>query len=283
MFRITKRIFKSDFWYFFFKQKKSILGFSIIIILCFAALCAPWIAPNDPLEVNIANKLQHPNAQYWLGTDNLGRCVVSRLIFGTRNSLFYSVIVLIITLGIGIPIGMVSGYIGGKVDLVMMRIIDLVLALPSFMVALAIAGVLGPSTKNMLLAMCMVWWSGYARFFRGLTIQMKESDYIMAAISGGCSHIQIIFRHLLKNMIPPIIILATLEIGSIILAIATFSFIGLGIQPPIPEWGIMLSDSKDYLQSYPQLMFYPGIVIVVTVMSFNLLGRGMRNAMQTTK
>lgn len=285
MSKISKRkqIFKSDFIWLFFKSKKSIFGFSIIVFLCFVALFAPWIAPNDPLDINIANKLQQPNAQYLLGTDNLGRCVMSRLIWGTRNSLLYSMIVLIITLGIGLSVGMISGYIGGKVDLVIMRIIDIVLALPSFMVTLAISGVLGPSEKNMLIAMCAVWWSGYARFVRGLTIQIKESDYIMAAISSGCSHTQIIFKYLLRNMIPSITILATLEIGSIILSIATFSFIGLGVQPPIPEWGIMISDSKDYLQSYPELVFYPGIVIVMTVMSFNFLGRGMKNAIKATK
>lgn len=265
------------------RHKKIIIGLGIISILFFIAIFAPYIAPHDPLEVDITNKLRPPSKEYLLGTDNLGRCIISRLIYGTRNSLYYSLSVLIISLSVGIPIGIISGYIGGKTDAVIMRIIDMFLALPSFMVALAISGVLGASSQNMVLAMSLVWWSSYARFARTLSQQIKQSNYIMAAIAGGCSHSQIIFRHILKNMMPEIIVLATLELGSIILSITTFSFIGLGVQPPTPEWGIMLSDSKASIQSYPNLMIYPALAIIVTVMSFNILGRGLKHELQKSR
>ncbi len=184
-----------------------------------------------------------------------------------------------ITLLVGVPIGLISGYVGGKTDLFFMRVIDIFMAMPSFIVALAIAGTLGASGKNLVLSMSFVYWAGYARLSRALTIQVKEQNYMMALKAGGCGHTRIIFRHVLRNIAPSIIALATMEIGTIILAIAGFSFIGLGVQPPTPEWGIMLSDSKNFIQTFPQLMIYPGIVIVIVVMAFNLLGEGMKNGM----
>ena len=164
-----------------------------------------------------------------------------------------------------------------------MRVIDIFMAMPSFIVALAIAGTLGASGKNLVLSMSFVYWAGYARLSRALTIQVKEQNYMMALKAGGCGHTRIIFRHVLRNIAPSIIALATMEIGTIILAIAGFSFIGLGVQPPTPEWGIMLSDSKNFIQTFPQLMIYPGIVIVIVVMAFNLLGEGMKMEWQENK
>jgi peptide/nickel transport system permease protein len=172
---------------------------------------------------------------------------------------------------------MLSGYIGGAVDQLFMRVIDLFMAMPSFIVALAIAGTLGASGKNLVLAMSCVYWASYARLSRALTIQMKEQNFVMALKAGGCTNTRILFAHILKNIAPSIIALATMEFGSVILSIAGFSFIGLGVQAPTPEWGIMLSDSKNYIQTYPQLMMYPGIAIVIVVMAFNLLGDGIKH------
>lgn len=268
---------KQNRWRKMLDQFQIKIGLTIVGIFVVIAILAPIIAPNDPFLVDVARKLEGPSATYWLGTDQLGRCIVSRLIWGTRNSLMYSTVVLFITLLVGVPIGLISGYVGGKVDLFIMRVIDIFMAMPSFIVALAIAGTLGANGKNLVLAMSFVYWAGYARLVRSLTMQVKEQNYMMALKAGGCKQGQIIFKHILRNIAPSIIALAAMEIGSIILAIAGFSFIGLGVQPPTPEWGIMLSDSKNYIQTFPQLMVYPGIVIVIVVMAFNLLGEGMKN------
>ena len=266
-------------WSALMSQTRSKIGLAIVLLFVAAAVFAPLIAPNDPLLVDVSHKLEGPSSTYCLGTDQLGRCIASRLLWGGRNSLLYGAIVLVITLLVGVPIGLISGYVGGKTDLFFMRVIDIFMAMPSFIVALAIAGTLGASGKNLVLSMSFVYWAGYARLSRALTIQVKEQNYMMALKAGGCGHTRIIFRHVLRNIAPSIIALATMEIGTIILAIAGFSFIGLGVQPPTPEWGIMLSDSKNFIQTFPQLMIYPGIVIVIVVMAFNLLGEGMKNGM----
>ncbi|MCH1983421.1 ABC transporter permease subunit [Ruminococcus sp. OA3] len=266
-------------WKQIFQQGKTKVGLIIVLLFIIAAVFAPVLAPNNPLLVDVAHKLEGPSRSYLLGTDQLGRCILSRLIWGSRYSLLYSGIVLLLTLLIGVPIGLISGYVGGKLDLFIMRIIDIFMAMPSFIVALAIAGTLGASGRNLVIAMSCVYWAAYARLTRALTMQLKEQNYMLALKAGGCSHGQIIFKHVLKNISPSIIALATIEIGSIILAIAGFSFIGLGVQPPVLEWGIMLSDSQNFIQTYPRLMMYPGIVIVIVVMAFNLLGDGMKNGM----
>ena len=253
-------------WSALMSQTRSKIGLAIVLLFVAAAVFAPLIAPNDPLLVDVSHKLEGPSSTYWLGTDQLGRCIASRLLWGGRNSLLYGAIVLVITLLVGVPIGLISGYVGGKTDLFVMRVIDIFMAMPSFIVALAIAGTLGASGKNLVLSMSFVYWAGYARLSRALTIQVKEQNYMMALKAGGCGHTRIIFRHVLRNIAPSIIALATMEIGTIILAIAGFSFIGLGVQPPTPEWGIMISDSKNFIQTFPQLMIYPGIVIVIVVM-----------------
>jgi peptide/nickel transport system permease protein len=261
-------------------QKAAVFGFVIVASIIIIAITASVIAPNDPLKVNMSMRLKGLSSLYWLGTDNLGRCIASRLIWGARMSLIYSMCVLGLMMAIGIPIGLLSGYAGGRIDTFIMRIIDIFLSLPTFLMALAIAGMLEPSVKNMIIAMASVWWAPYARIIRGMAMQTKQQDFMLAAKAAACTHTQIIFRHILRNIAPPIIVMATLEIGSIILAIASFSFIGLGAQPPTPEWGIMLSDSKEFMQTQPQLMVYPGIAIIVTVMAFNLLGEGLKNAIQ---
>lgn len=254
-----------------------VIGFLIVAGIIFLTIFASKIAPHSPLEVNISQKFTEPNDTYWLGTDNLGRCVASRIIYGTRYSLVYSVYILVVTISLGVVIGIVSAYIGGKFDNLVMRVIDVLLAFPSFMVALAVVGVLGTGIKNVAIAMSLFWWTSYARLFRGIALEIKEKDFIEVAKAAGCTHIQIIFRHILSNMFTQVIVVSTLEIGSIILALAGFSFIGLGIQPPLPEWGVMLSDSREFIQTYPRLMYYPGIAIMITVMGFNLLGEGLKD------
>ena len=196
---------------------------------------------------------------------------------GQRYSLSYSFTVLLITVCVGVPIGLFAGYVGGKIDSIIMRIIDVFMAMPVFIVALAIAGTVGASGAHLILSLSVVSWAEYARLARALTLQEKNKNYMTALKAGGCGHARIIFRHVLRNILPSVIALATMEIGSIILSIAGFSFIGLGVQAPTPEWGIMLSDSRSYIQTYPRLMFYPGILIMIIVLAFNYLGEGIQN------
>jgi ABC-type dipeptide/oligopeptide/nickel transport systems, permease components len=259
------------------KDRRTAIGFILILLIGIISIGAPFFAPNDPLAINMQMKLSGPSVLYPLGTDNLGRCNLSRLIWGARASLTYVLCVLSMMMFLGITIGLISGYIGGKVDHYFMAFTNIFMAFPSVVLALAIAGILGPSIKNLIIAMSCVWWAPYARLIRGMVMEVKEKEFVMVAYSMGCTHGQVLYRHILKNILAPILVLATLEVGGIIISLAAYSFIGLGEQPPTPEWGVMLFDAKKYLQSEPQLFLYPGIAIVLTVLAFNLFGEGLKD------
>ena len=261
------------------RQRKTQIGLAIAILFVLVAIFAPLIAPNNPTLVDVTVKLQNPSLKYPFGTDQLGRCVFSRIVCGSRYSLFYSFTVLAITLIVGIPVGMIAGYVGGKWDTAIMRVIDIFLAMPSFIIVLAIAGSFGTSGRNLILAMSMSYWANYARVSRALTLKIKGESYFQALKAGGLSNVRIIFKHVLRNIMPSIIALATVEIGSIILSIAGYSFIGLGVQAPNPEWGIMLSESKPFIQTFPQLMMYPGLTIMLIVFGVNMLGEGVQDGL----
>ena len=261
------------------RQRKTQIGLAIAILFVLVAIFAPLIAPNNPTLVDVTVKLQNPSLKYPFGTDQLGRCVFSRIVCGSRYSLFYSFTVLAITLIVGLPIGMIAGYVGGKWDTAIMRVIDIFLAMPSFIIVLAIAGSFGTSGRNLILAMSMSYWANYARVSRALTLKIKGESYFQALKAGGLSNVRIIFKHVLRNIMPSIIALATVEIGSIILSIAGYSFIGLGVQAPNPEWGIMLSESKPFIQTFPQLMMYPGLTIMLIVFGVNMLGEGVQDGL----
>lgn len=262
-----------------FQQNKTRIGLGIVILFMCLAVLAPILAPHDPTLVDVSLKLKNPSWVYPLGTDQLGRCVLSRLLWGSRLSLMYSLTVLAFTLIIGIPIGILSGYLGKRWDTALMRVTDIFLALPSFIVILAIAGTLGPNGKNLVLAMSLSYWAHYARVSRALTLKIKGESYFQALKAGGLSNTRIIIKHILRNIMPSIIALATVELGSIILAIAGYSFIGMGVQPPNPEWGIMLNDSRPFIQTFPQLMLYPGITIMLIVFGVNILGEGIQDGL----
>ena len=261
------------------RQRKTQIGLAIAILFILVAIFAPLIAPNNPTLVDVTVKLQNPSFKYPFGTDQLGRCVFSRIVCGSRYSLFYSFTVLAITLIVGLPIGMIAGYVGGKWDTAIMRVIDIFLAMPSFIIVLAIAGSFGTSGRNLILAMSMSYWANYARVSRALTLKIKGESYFQALKAGGLSNVRIIFKHVLRNIMPSIIALATVEIGSIILSIAGYSFRGLGVQAPNPEWGIMLSESKPFIQTFPQLMMYPGLTIMLIVFGVNMLGEGVQDGL----
>ena len=261
------------------RQRKTQIGLAIAILFILVAIFAPLIAPNNPTLVDVTVKLQNPSLKYPFGTDQLGRCVFSRIVCGSRYSLFYSFTVLAITLIVGLPVGMIAGYVGGKWDTAIMRVIDIFLAMPSFIIVLAIAGSFGTSGRNLILAMSMSYWANYARVSRALTLKIKGESYFQALKAGGLSNVRIIFKYVLRNIMPSIIALATVEIGSIILSIAGYSFIGLGVKPPTPEWGIMLSESKPFIQTFPQLMMYPGLTIMLIVFGVNMLGEGVQDGL----
>jgi peptide/nickel transport system permease protein len=237
----------------------------------------PFLVPNDPYTANMAERLLPPNTTYPLGTDHMGRCIFSRLVMGARATLGITALVIATVILIGIPIGLVSGYIGGRLDTFIMRIADGLLALPEFILAIAIAGFLGPSLINLMISVILVKWISYTRVVRGIVLSEREKEYVLAAKVGGSSTWKIIIRHLLPQILSPIMILAALDVGKVILIISSLSYLGLGAQPPAPEWGAMLNDGRPYFQTLPQLMIYPGLAIFFVVLSCNLIAEGLRD------
>jgi peptide/nickel transport system permease protein/nickel transport system permease protein len=259
--------------------KRSLVAFALLIILLniLLAVFAPVIAPHDPNDVSLERKLMIANNSYPLGTDHLGRCILSRLIYGARVSLGAAFAVMSVTLAISTVVGAISGYAGGRVDDLFMRICDIFLAFPSLILALALVGVMGPGLGNVVLAMALSQWAWYARMIRGMVLSLKERNYVLAAKVAGTGQAAILAKHILPNILPQIAVLATLDIGWVILHIAGMSFLGLGIQPPTPEWGAMINDGRQFLRGYPSLMAYPGFMILSVVMAFNLLGDALRD------
>ena len=261
------------------KNKMAIIGLTIIISLAFIAFFAPFIAPHDPIEQNLDKRLLTPCREYPMGTDDLGRCLLSRIIYGARVSLKLGVIVVGIITVIGVTLGLISGYYGGIVDEIIMRLVDVVLAFPGIILALAIAGALGPGLFNVMLALAMVGWTGLARVVRGSVLSVKQKEFVESARALGCSDLHIMTRHILPNVMAPVIVLATLDMAFIILAAAGLSFLGLGAQPPTPEWGSMLNNGRAFMRTAPHLTTFPGLAIMVAVLAFNFLGDGLRDAL----
>ncbi len=261
------------------KNKIAIVGLIIIISLVFIAIFAPFIAPHDPIEQNLEKRLLPPCREYQMGTDDLGRCLLSRIIYGARVSLQLGVIVVGIITVIGVTLGLISGYYGGIVDEIIMRLVDVVLAFPGIILALAVAGALGPGLFNVMLALAMVGWTGLARVVRGSVLSVKEKEFVESARALGCSDLHIMTRHILPNVMAPVIVLATLDMAFIILAAAGLSFLGLGAQPPTPEWGSMLNNGRAFMRTAPHLTTFPGLAIMVAVLAFNFLGDGLRDAL----
>ncbi len=243
-----------------------------VLVFIAIAIFSPWITPYDPVVQDYSVTLEGPSAAHWLGTDYLGRDMLSRLISGVRVSLFAMSIVLIAALFIGVIIGSFAGYVGGKIELVLISIIDIVLSLPSLIFALAIIGVIGPGYWSMIMALTMAWWANYARMSRAVVISELHQPYIEAARVMGSGHLHIFFRHILPHVLSLVIVYASADAGALVLAIATLSFLGLGVEPPTPEWGQMLVDGMSYLEEYPRLVILPGIALTLVVVSFNLLG-----------
>jgi len=263
----------------FLRDPMSLAGLVIIILVFFLTMASPLLAPHDPLPVSLPERLQPAGEDYPLGTDPLGRCLLSRLLFGGRMTLQYSLSVLAIILLIGIPVGLAAGYLGGLLDSILMRVADIVLAFPNLVLALVVTGILGPGLINIMIALALVSWVQYARVVRGMVLSLKEKEFVLAARAAGTPPAGIIWQHLLPNVLPPVAVMATLNLGILVLSISTLSFLGLGAQPPLPEWGAMINEARNYIVSEPHLMLYPGTAIAVTVLGFNLLGDGLRDVL----
>ncbi len=266
------------FWRRARRLRNLAIGGSLVGLVVLAAILAPWIAPFDPVrDADLNDYLRPPGAPFLLGTDTFGRDVLSRIVYGARISLGVGMVVQASALILGVTLGLLSGFYGGRVDHLIMRLAEVVFAFPGLLFAIAIMAVIGPSLYNVFLALGLVSWTSLARVVRGQVLSIREQEYVEAARGLGASNTRIILRHILPNIVSPVIILVTLGLGGAILAEASLSFLGLGAQPPTPSWGSMLSTGRDYLLQAPWLSVYPGMAIFLTVMGFNLLGDGMRD------
>lgn len=257
-------------------SKAWIVSLSILLILA-AITVVPLLAPQDPYRIQMGNRLQSISATHWLGTDHLGRDVLSRVIAGLRTTVGTSLLILAVSLVVGVPLGLLSGFIGGWMDRVFKRVVDAFMTLPDYIFAIVLSGLLGPGLVNLIFAVTAVKWVGYARLVRSTILAEKQKDYISLSILAGTSSLRIVMRHILPHAIGNVLVLATLDIGKIILMIASLSFLGLGPQPPIPEWGTMLNEGRAYFQMAPHLMLVPGIAVVLTVLLANVLGDKLRD------
>ena len=264
-------------WTALVREPGTALGLLLVSSLLLAGLLAPWLPLDDPTKISLPDRLLPPSAGHLLGTDHLGRDTFSRIIHGARMTLLAAAITLALSMTIALTVGILSGYYGGWPDTALMGVVDLLLAFPSLILAVAVAGALGPGLFNVLLAAGAVWWVGHARIIRGVTLGARQMEYVTAARAAGAGNIRIILRHISPNIIGPIVVIASLDVGWIILGIAGLNFLGLGAQPPTPEWGAMLNDARPHLQTAPRLLLLPGAAIFVAVLGFNLLGDGLRD------
>lgn len=264
------------------RDRSALVGLVIVAIFVVMAIAAPLVAGSDPLEQDVANRYAPISAAHLLGTDNLGRDEFARIVYGARASLFTTIAIGLVILITGVAIGTVSGLLGGFVDGLLMRIVDVLLAFPPLLLALAVTGMLGPGLFNLALALVLVYWVEYARVVRGLVLATKERAFVESARAIGLSRTRIALKHVIPNVVSPVIVLATLRTGQLLLTLAGLSFLGLGIQPPTPEWGSMLSEGQSYLASAPQLMIYPGLAITLVALGFNLVGDGLRDVLDPT-
>jgi len=266
-------------WRRLLKSRIGIAGLAIIIILLVIAIFAPFLAPYDPFEQDILARYDSPSSKHLLGTDEMGRDILSRIIFGSRISLQVGLISVALALVLGVSAGVLAGFYGGKIDMAIMRFMDIMLAFPSILLAIGIVAILGPRLQNAMLAIGIINVPRFARIVRSSVLSIKETEYISAARALGAGDLRIIFKHLLPNAMAPLIVQTTLSIATAILEAAALSFLGLGAQPPSPEWGAMLSDARSSLQKAPWVATFPGLAIVFGVLGFNLLGDGLRDAL----
>lgn len=260
-------------------NKLASVSLVVIMVICLCAIFAPFVAPHDPSEQNYANAQANPSFTHPLGTDELGRDVLSRIIFGTRISLVIGLVPTCISMTIGIVLGLMAGFLGKKVDFVIMRLADIMLAFPSLLLAMVVMYTLGASLLNIFIALSVVSWAGTARVVRSQTLALKEKEFVEAARSIGVKNSTIMFRHIFPNCLPSLIVLFTMNIPASILSESSLSFLGIGAQPPASSWGLMVVQGKQWLFSQPWIAISPGVAILIIVLAFNFLGDGLRDAL----
>ncbi|MDQ7842201.1 MAG: ABC transporter permease [Armatimonadota bacterium] len=262
------------------RHRLAMAGLGMIALIVLLALFAPYVSPADPLAIDYAHPAAPPGAPgHLLGTDAVGRDILARLIYGTRISLQVGVVAVGIAASLGTVVGLTAGYYGGVVDNILMRTVDVFLAFPVIVLAIAIIAVLGPSLVNVMIALGLVAWTTYARVVRGQVLVLRELDFVQAARALGTGDVRILLRHILPNVVAPIIVLATVGMAAAIIAEAALSFLGLGVQPPTPSWGTMLNEGRAFLRTAPHISTLPGLAIMLTVLGFNFLGDGLRDAL----
>lgn len=258
--------------YFLKRNPLATLGLILLIMIILCCLCAPLITPYSPTKISIREQLVAPNTEHYFGTDQLGRDIFSRILYGGRNTVFIGFVVIIIAFVIGVTIGIYSGFVGGWVDNLIMRIIDAILSFPTLVLAIAFAAVLGPNLQNAMIAVTITMIPQFARISRGLALTIRNQLYIESAVSIGATTWQILWRHVLPNSLSSLFVQASLNFGSAILQTASLGFLGLGAQPPLPEWGVDVSGASQYIRESPWVALFPGFAILLTVLAFNLIG-----------
>lgn len=266
-------------YYFYRKSVSAMAGLVIIVALVFAAILAPWTSPYDPLDVDLPSRLMAPSFQHFFGTDSAGRDIFSRVLFGARTSLVAAIGIVLLAASIGTLFGLASGYVGGRFDLLIMRVTDVFLAFPTFLLAILLAATLGPGMSTLLISVAVPLWPEYARLVRGSTLSERNKEFIEAAVASGENSVSILFRQILPNVLSPLLVKGTIDIGSSVLWAAGLSFLGLGIQPPMPEWGNMVSAGRSYLATKIWVAGFPGLAILLATLAFNLAGDGFRDAL----
>lgn len=274
--RIKAQAFAGD-------NKLFVFGMVLLSMTILLAVFAPWIAPYEPNKIAFSQKLLAPGWEHWMGTDEFGRDILSRVLYGARTSLIIGVTVTLIAMLIGVPLGLVSGYFGGRVDTVLMRFSDVFLAFPPLLLPIAITAALGSGLTNAMLALAVSWSPWYARIMRGAVVRVRSETYIQAARSMGVSHARILLRHVLPNATTPVIVQGSMDFGYTILAAASLSFIGLGAKPPMIEWGLMAASSRSQFLESPWTVLFPGLAIFLLVLAVNLVGDGLRDVLDPKK
>ena len=260
-------------------NRVALVGFAFVVVLVVVAVFLPWISPHDPYRVALDEQFLPPSLTFWLGTDNFGRDVLTRILYGARISLLVGTVPSLISLVIGAALGILSGYMGGKTDAVIMRVADMMIAFPSLLLAMVVMYTLGPNLLNIFLALALVGWASVARVVRSQTLALKGKEFIEAARANGTSRLTIMMKHIFPNVIPSLIVLFSLSIPDAIMWESSLSFLGVGVQPPEASWGLLVAKGREYLLQAPIVAIAPGVAILLTVLAFNFIGDGLRDAL----
>jgi peptide/nickel transport system permease protein len=263
----------------FLRNKLALLGLVVVFLVVMTSLAASIVAPFDPLKLSLSSRIKAPSEQHLFGTDHFGRDILSRVLFGGRASLYVGVLSVAVAAGIGIVLGAVGGYFGGRIDYVIVLLMDALISFPSVLLAIGLMAVMGPGVKNIIIALALVGIPTYGRVVRGAVLSIRQKEYIEAARNAGSGHLKIIFLHILPNTMAPLTVVTTIGVANAILIEAALSFLGLGVPPPAPSWGNILSDGRNFISQAPWLTIFPGLAITLSVLGFNTLGDGLRDVL----